>query len=100
MDFTYSYADANGHNNGNVAQIANNGDWHRWQHFTYDSLNRIATAKTAATNQPAYQGNNSIAACWGEQFGYDPWGNLLSISGISSAYTGDRKSTRLNSSHL
>ena len=88
MDFTYSYADANGHNNGNVAQIANNGDWHRWQHFTYDSLNRIATAKTAATNQPAYQGDNSIAACWGEQFGYDPWGNLLSISGISSAYTG------------
>jgi len=63
-------------------------DWHRWHYFTYDSLNRIVTAKTAATNQPAYQGDNSIAACWGEQFAYDPWGNLLSISGVSSAYTG------------
>ncbi len=69
-------------------QIANNTDWHRWQYFTYDSLNRIATAKTSATNQPGYPGDNSIATCWGEQFGYDPWGNLLSISGVSSAYTG------------
>ncbi len=88
IDFTYSYLDANGHNNGNVMQNANNTDWHRWQYFTYDSLNRIATAKTSATNQPGYPGDNSIAACWGEQFGYDPWGNLLSISGVSSAYTG------------
>jgi RHS repeat-associated protein len=88
IDFAYSYTDASGHNNGNVAQIANNDDWHRWQYFTYDSLNRIATAKTAATNQPAYQGDNSIAVCWGEQFGYDPWGNLLGISAVSSSYTG------------
>jgi RHS repeat-associated protein len=88
VDFTYSYTDANGHNNGNVAQITNS-DWTRTQYFTYDSLNRVATAKTGATNQPAFQGDtNSIKRCWGEQFGYDPWGNLVSISSVSSLYTG------------
>ena len=87
LNYSYTYVDANGHNNGNVVQIAN-GDWHRLQYFTYDSLNRIASAQTAATNQNAYQGDNSIAYCWGEQFGYDPWGNLLSISSVSSSYTG------------
>jgi len=64
-------------------------DWHRTQSFTYDSLNRLATAQTAATNQPAYQGDSySLQDCWGEQFTYDPWGNLTTISGVSSAYTG------------
>jgi RHS repeat-associated protein len=88
VDFTYSYADANGHNNGNVAQITSS-DWRRTLSLTYDSLNRVATAKTGATNQPAYQGDTiSIQRCWGEQFGYDPWGNLLSISSVSSLYTG------------
>jgi RHS repeat-associated protein len=83
-DFTYSYADSNGHNNGNVTQIANNFDSHRTQSFTYDSLNRIATASTLGTNTSF----NGLADCWGEQFGYDAWGNLLSITGVSSAYTG------------
>jgi RHS repeat-associated protein len=57
-------------------------------HARYDSLNRVATARTIATNQPQWQGENVLAVCWGEQFGYDPWGNLLSISPVSSAYTG------------
>lgn len=89
LHLTYSYADANGHNNGNVAQIANNLDVHRWQLFTYDSLNRLATANTSTTNQPMWQGDtNALPNCWGEQFAYDPWGNLYGISPVSSAYTG------------
>lgn len=43
----------------------------RSQTFTYDQLNRVLTAASAATS-----GTN----CWGENFGYDIWGNLLSRS--------------------
>lgn len=84
LDLKYNFIDANSHNNGNVQSITNNIDWHRTQSFTYDSLNRIFTAATNATNQPAFQGDNSIAACWAESFTYDPWGNMLSL-GLNSA---------------
>jgi len=77
LDFTYSFSLSTA-NNGNVTAITNNRDTTRSQSFIYDALNRIATAQTIATT-----GTN----CWGEQFGYDPWGNLLSISGITQ-YTG------------
>jgi RHS repeat-associated protein len=83
LDFTYSFID-DGHNNGNVASIVMNTDSTRSQKFSYDSLNRISTAQTLLT----YSGWNGPARCWGEQFGYDPWGNLLSISGVSTAYNG------------
>jgi RHS repeat-associated protein len=79
LDFTYNFTDSSGHNNGNVQSIANNVDWHRGQSFTYDSLNRIATAQTTATNQPAFQGDNSIGACWAESYTYDAWGNILTL---------------------
>ncbi|MGH9670813.1 MAG: hypothetical protein ACRD3A_11970 [Terriglobales bacterium] len=55
--------------NGNVLRIQNNRDLDRTQTFTYDQLNRVATAVSTATT-----GTN----CWGENFGYDIWGNLLS----------------------
>lgn len=79
MDFSYNFVDASSHNNGNVQTIANNGDWHRWQSFTYDSLNRITTAQTNADNQPAFSGDNSLAFCWAESYTYDPWGNILTL---------------------
>jgi RHS repeat-associated protein len=60
--------------NGNVMGVTNNRDTTRSQSFTYDPLNRIATAKTSSTTG---------ATCWDEAFGYDPWGNLLSIGRIS-----------------
>jgi RHS repeat-associated protein len=41
----------------------------RTQNFTYDSLNRVATAQSQATSGPD---------CWGQSYGYDPWANLLS----------------------
>ncbi len=77
MDFTYNFG-ATGANNGNVVSIANNRDTTRSQSFTYDSLNRINTAQTSATTG---------AQCWGETFGYDGWGNLLALGGITSQYS-------------
>jgi RHS repeat-associated protein len=66
-------------NNGNVVRIKNNRVPDRSQRFTYDALNRIATARTQATTGPH---------CWGETFGYDIWANLLSIGGIQPTYNG------------
>ena len=52
--------------NGNVYAIQNNRDTTRSTSYSYDALNRIATAGT------------SQSTLWGQSFGYDPWGNLLS----------------------
>jgi RHS repeat-associated protein len=60
--------------NGNAMGITNKRDTTRSQSFTYDPLNRIATAKTTSTTG---------TTCWDEAFGYDPWGNLLSLGRIS-----------------
>ncbi|HET8922589.1 MAG TPA: RHS repeat-associated core domain-containing protein [Candidatus Acidoferrum sp.] len=73
LDFTYNFSVGTA-DNGNVTAITNNRDTTRSQSFSYDSLNRISTAKTTST---------SGATCWDEQFGYDPWGNLLSIGRIA-----------------
>jgi len=52
--------------NGNVYAILNNRDATRSASYSYDPLNRVATAET------------SQSALWGQSFGYDAWGNLLS----------------------
>jgi YD repeat-containing protein len=57
-----------GGNNGNVMGIADNLQSNRTQSFTYDTLNRISTAQSAAM---------AGADCWGQSFGYDAWANLL-----------------------
>lgn len=88
LDLTYSYADPSGHNNGNVVTIANNNDMHKTQNFTYDAVNRLATASTLGTNQPWYPGDQPLLSCWGEQYSYDAWGNLSSITAGPSAYNG------------
>ena len=67
LSYGYTSCVSNGGNNGNVCQIANNIDSSRSQSFTYDSLNRLSTAQTAAT---------SGTSCWGEAETIDPWGNL------------------------
>ena len=77
LDLSYSF-NLGTANNGNVTAITNNRDTARSQSFTYDSLNRIATAQTTATTG---------TKCWGETFSYDIWANLLSIGGLSG-YTG------------
>jgi RHS repeat-associated protein len=70
--------DSSSHNNGNVMGITNNPDTTRSQSFSYDSLSRIATAKTSATS-----GSN----CWGETYTVDQWANLTSIGAVTG-YTG------------
>jgi len=73
LDFTYNFNLGAG-DNGNVVSITNNRDTTRSQSFTYDPLNRLATARTTSTTG---------STCWDEAFGYDPWGNPLSIGRIS-----------------
>jgi len=51
-------------NNGNVYQIVNNRDNNRTQTFTFDQLNRVASA-------------SSQGPLWGNSYVYDAWGNLL-----------------------
>jgi RHS repeat-associated protein len=82
VDLSYNFYDVDNHNNGNVIQIANNLNTGKTQSFSYDSVNRLATAETAATY------STGPADCWSEQYTIDPWGNLSAISGVSSAYTG------------
>lgn len=64
--------------NGNVMRITNNVSTTRSQMFSYDALNRLATAGTV---------NLSGTNCWDESYGYDPWGNLLNIGSVSG-YSG------------
>ena len=83
LDLKYNFS--LGSDNGNVISITNNRISGRGQSFSYDQLNRITTAQTTATFATGSQ------YCWGQAFGYDSsgnWGNLLSIAGSSSAYTG------------
>jgi RHS repeat-associated protein len=54
-------------NNGNVMQIADGLQPNRTQNFSYDPLNRLASASTQGTSGPD---------CWGQSFSYDSWGNL------------------------
>lgn len=76
MDLTYNFNLGTG-DNGNVVGITNNVDGTRTETLSYDSLNRLVTAKTQGTS-----GSN----CFGVQFSYDPWGNLTATS-VLSGYT-------------
>jgi RHS repeat-associated protein len=74
-----------GADNGTLVSMTNNRVTDRSQTFSYDQLNRISTAQTTATDA------SDPAHCWGQAFGFDSsgdWSNLLSIGGVSSAYTG------------
>ncbi len=72
LNLTYGYPAAPG-NNDQLTTITNNIDNGRTVTVGYDPLNRISSAKTQAT---------SGADCWGQTYGYDVWGNILSL-GIS-----------------
>jgi RHS repeat-associated protein len=72
LDYGYNFSLGTA-DNGNVTGITNNRDTTRSQSFTYDALNRIATAQTQTTGVTIPNSN-----CWGLTFGYDAWGNLLS----------------------
>ncbi len=63
-------------NNGNVYGITNYKETTRNQSFTYDALNRLASAQNAGTNCAATTVNGKTEY-WGNNYGYDAWGNLL-----------------------
>jgi RHS repeat-associated protein len=85
IDLTYSFADPITLGNaGHVSSITNNLNSSRSQAFAHDSLNRITTAGTTAT---------SGTYCWGYQYSYDAWGNLLSQAGWSPTYNGCTETT-------
>jgi len=71
----YDFHLGNG-DNGNVWGITNYKDISRNQSFTYDALNRLASAQNAGTDcgQTVLQGKTKF---WGNSYGYDAWGNLL-----------------------
>jgi RHS repeat-associated protein len=63
-------------NNGNVFGITNYKDTTRNQTFTYDALNRLASAQNAGTDctAPVLGG---LKKFWGNTYTYDAWGNLI-----------------------
>jgi RHS repeat-associated protein len=68
-----------GADNGNVFGITNYKDTThgRDQTFTYDSLNRLTSAQNAGTDCTAMVLQNKTEY-WGNSYGYDAWGNMLS----------------------
>jgi RHS repeat-associated protein len=71
----YDFHLGNG-NNGNVFGITNYKDQNRNQTFTYDALNRVISAQNAGTDCTAKVLQNK-SEYWGNNYGYDAWGNLL-----------------------
>ncbi len=73
FDKSYTYG---AQNNGNILSIVNNKDATRTQSFTYDPLNRLGSAQNAGTDctQLLPDGHTKF---WGNNYGYDAWGNLL-----------------------
>ena len=85
FDISYSFVDPTSSGNaGHVYSITNNLNSSRTQSFTYDHLNRIVTAGTTATTG---------TYCWGYQYNYDAWGNLLAQAGWSPNYNGCSEAT-------
>jgi RHS repeat-associated protein len=85
LDISYNFVDpVSGHNAGHVYSITNNLNSSRSQSFTYDQLNRVVSAGTTATTG---------SYCWGYQFSYDTWGNLLSQAGWTPTYNACTETT-------
>jgi RHS repeat-associated protein len=80
-----------GADNGNVFGITNYKDATRNQTFTYDLLNRLASAQNAGTdcNATVLGGNKKF---WGNTYSYDAWGNLVNKTKIGTACAGENLS--------
>jgi RHS repeat-associated protein len=79
IDITYGFVDpVSSKNAGHVYAITNNLNTNRSQQFSYDQLNRITYGGTTVT---------SSSTCWGYNFTYDAWANLLSQTG-DNAHSG------------
>jgi len=85
IDITYNFVDpVTMHDAGHVYGVTNNLNSSRSQAFTYDQVNRILSAGTTATTG---------TYCWGYQYSYDAWGNLLSQAGWSPTYNSCTETT-------
>lgn len=73
LQYSYNYGVAN---NGNVISIGNLKDAYRSVSYNYDSLNRISSAVSGQSD--CSQLPYGIQKSWGNSYGYDAWGNLLS----------------------
>ena len=71
----YDFHLGNG-NNGNVYGITNYKDNNRNQTFSYDLLNRLASAQNAGTDCTVHLPDGHTKF-WGNSYVYDAWGNLL-----------------------
>ncbi|MGC2696055.1 MAG: hypothetical protein WA738_09705, partial [Candidatus Angelobacter sp.] len=71
----YDFHVGNG-DNGNVWGITNYKDANRNQTFTYDALNRLTSAQNAGTDCSKKTLNPNQTEYWGNNYGYDAWGNL------------------------
>jgi RHS repeat-associated protein len=69
LNLTYGHP-SSPDNDGQLTSLTNALDNGRNETMTYDPLNRISTAQSQAT---------SGVDCWGQNFGYDRWGNLLTL---------------------
>src|SRR5438874_13716050 len=70
----YDFHLGNG-NNGNVYGTTNYKDNNRSQSFTYDPLNRLASAQNAGMDCSVHL-PDSHTEYWGNSYAYDAWGNL------------------------
>jgi RHS repeat-associated protein len=77
LDFQYDFHAGSG-DNGNIFGITNWRDQTRNQSFTYDVLNRLASAQNAGTDCTKKTLNPNQTEYWGNTYGYDAWGNLQS----------------------
>ena len=71
-------------NNGNVYSVADQLNSNLTQSFSYDHLNRLATAQEGAAGCPP-------SCVWGLSFVYDAWGNFLQQN-LTSGSAGTRTS--------
>jgi RHS repeat-associated protein len=78
LDLSYGFHLGSG-DNGNVYDITNYRDQSRNQTYIYDALNRLTSAQNAGTDctKTLPDGHTEY---WGNNYGYDPWGNLLGKS--------------------
>jgi RHS repeat-associated protein len=75
LDLKYSYTATGFNDNGNVMSLTNNKSSDRSVTYTYDALNRIASAATPNTDCSIVPGT-SLTKNWGETTTIDAWGSL------------------------
>ncbi len=76
LDLKYSYGWGT-NDNSEVLNLTNDKDSNRSVTYTYDMLNRIASASSGGTDCSNVPGTNPpIPKNWGETFTIDAWGNL------------------------